>query len=297
MSVLADSSYQFSLGVYGANLDYDGGSDGIANGEALGANVAAYLEPIKLTDAMPYNLTPFYSRTSGLFLNSSKSRVTDLNQIRGGRILKKADSHASSVGIRLANAELPIWAELGYIRAGSSHFNFSDGSYFTVDRRYIKNITLGLFIDKNFGVYGFYEDDELNSRGVGAHYLYSLGGLGFIEAGLQYTKIDSKNTENTGLEIVNGTVRNTNISLGDEDTRSLSLRYFPTVKAEFGLKYRKMNYEHDLYGYSVTANASYYILSTLQLGVRYQEVHQEDNAIRMSKLEYSSLSTSVSLKF
>jgi|GEM_PF-6061915 len=65
-SVLADSSYQFSLGAYGADLDYDGGADG----EGYGVHAAAYLEPIKLTEAMPYNLTPFYSRTSGLFLNS-----------------------------------------------------------------------------------------------------------------------------------------------------------------------------------------------------------------------------------
>lgn len=294
MSVLADSSYQFSLGVYGANLDYDGGSDGIANGEALGANVAAYLEPIKLTDAMPYNLTPFYSRTSGLFLNSSKSRVTDLNQIRGGRILKKADSHASSVGIRLANADLPVWVGLDYTRVGSSHYDFSDGSWFTTDPRYIKSATVGWFINHMLGMYGFYEDDEVDSYGVGTHYLHNLGSLGFVEVALQYTKIDS---EFINLEVVNGTVRNANVNARNESVRVVSLNYFPTVKAELGLRYRKMDYDYDSYGYSVTANASYYILSNLQLGMSYHEVHQDDGAIRMSKLEYSALSASVSLKF
>ena len=288
MSVSADSSYQFSLGAYGSGLDYEGGGDG----EGYGVHASAYLEPIKLTDAMPYNLTPFYSRTSGLFLNSSKSRVTDLNQVRGGQILKKVDGHVSSIGMRLANAELPVWAALDYTRVGSSHYKFSNGTSGTVDRRYTKSATVGWFINETFGVYGFYDDDELNSRGMGAHYLYDLGFLGFVEAGLQYTKID---TEEISLQ-VGGPVRYANLN-NIESIRVVSLSYFPTVKAEIGLKYRKMDYDHDSYGYSVTANASYYILSNLQLGMSYHEVSQDYLAIRMEKMEYSSLSGSVSYKF
>lgn len=293
MPVWADSSYQFSLGVHGADLDYDGGADG----EGYGLYAAAYLEPIKLTAAMPYNLTPFYTRTSGLFLNTSKSRVTDLNQVRGSQVLKKMDGHVSSVGMRLANAELPVWASLDYTRVGSSHYQFSSQSRATADRRYIKSATVGLFLNDTLGAYGFYENDnDQDSYGLGAHYLHSLGNFGFVETGLQYTKIDVDN-EKISLEVVNGTVRNSNVQAGNESDRVVSLRYFPTVKAEIGLRYRKMDYDHDSYGYSVIANASYYILSHLQLGVRYQEVHQDDGAIRMSKMEYKSVSGSVSFKF
>jgi len=285
----ADSSYQFSLGAHGADLDYDGGGDG----EVLGLYAAAYLEPIKLNDAMPYSLTPFYSRVSGLFLNSSKSRVSDLNAIRGGRVLKKVDGHVSSVRMRLANAELPVWAALDYTRVGSSHYNFSDGSWATADRRYIKSATIGWFISESLGVYGFYEDDEDDSYGVGTHYLYNLGGLGFVEAGLQYTKIDTEDAD----EIVNGTVRNANVGSTDESIRTVSLSYFPTVKAEIGLRYRKMDYDHDTYGYSVAANISYYILPNLQLGMSYLDLSQDEFARRTGKMEYKSLSGNVSFKF
>jgi len=295
MSASADSSYQFSLGAYGADLDYDGGADG----EGLGLYAAAYLEPVILNNAMPYNLTPFYTRTSGLFLNSSKSRVTDLNVVRGGQVLKKSDIHHSSIGMRLANAELPVWAGLDYTRVGSSHYKFSNGASSTPDRRYIKSATVGWFINETFGVYGFYEDDELNSKGLGMHYLYNLGVLGFVETGLQYTKIDTK-SKRIELEVVNGTVRNVSLaneSLANESIRTVSLSYFPTVKAEIGLKYRKMDYDHDSYGYSVTGNVSYYILSNLQLGMSYHEVFQDYVATRMGKLEYKSLSGNVSFKF
>jgi len=285
LTVSADSSYQFSLGAYGEDIDYEGS----AEGEELGLYAAAYLEPIKLNDSMPYSLIPFYTRTSGLFLNSSKSRVTDLFAIRGGQILRKADAHHSSIGMRLANAELPVWTALEYTRIGSSHYDYADGTSSTVDRRYITSATVGWFINETLGVYGFYEDDnDVDSYGVGTHYLYALGDLGFVEVGLQYTKID---IEEIGLEVVNGTVRNANVSTRNESIRAVSLSYFPTVKAEIGLRYRKMDSDHGLYGYSVNANASYYILSNLQLGMSYVEVHHDEF------LEYKLLSGSASFKF
>jgi hypothetical protein len=58
-----------------------------------------------------------------------------------------------------------------------------------------------------------------------------------------------------------------------------------------------MDYDYDSYGYSVTANASYYILPNLQLGMSYHDVSQDYAAARMGKLEYASLSGSVSYKF
>jgi hypothetical protein len=292
MPVWADSSHQFSLGAYGSDLNYDGGADG----EGYGLYAAAYLDPIKLTDAMPYNLTPFYTRTSGLFFNSSKSRVTDLNQVRGGQVLKKMDGHSSSVSVRLANADLPVWAALNYTRVGSSDYEFTNGSNFTIDHRYIKSATVGWFLNDNLGVYGFFEDDEFNRRGLGAHYLCHLGKVGFVEVGLQYTKVNS-DSEILNLEVVNGTVRNANISMNNERSRVASLSYFPTVKAEIGLRYERMDYDHDTYGYSITANASYYILPSLQLGISYHEVFQDDFATRVGKLEYKIVSGSVDFKF
>gem|GEM_PF-6304947 len=188
-----------------------------------------------------------------------------------------------------------MWAALNYTRVGSSHYEFSNGTSWTVDRRYIKSATVGWYINDTLGLYGFYEDGELDSRGVGMHYLYGLGSLGFVEASLQYTKID---TEETRLEVVNSTVRNANVSSANERVRAVSLRYFPTVKAEIGLRSQKMDYEYgDSYAYSITDNASYYILSNLQLGISYHDVSQDNVAIRTGKMEYSSLSGSASLKF
>jgi len=289
MSVSADSSYQFSLGTYYSDLDYDDSADG----EGMGLYASAYLEPVKLNGSIPYNLAPFYTRTSGLFLNSSKSRVTGLEENIRGEVLNKADNHLSSIGMRLANSELPVWAALDYTRVGSSHYEFSNGRKPAVNRRYIKSATVGWFINETLGVYSFYEDDEEDSYGVGTHYLYNLGDLGFIEAGLQYTKIDSEDAD----EIVDGTVRNANVGLMDESIRTVSLSYFPTVKTEIGLKYRKMDYNHDTYSYSMTVNASYYILSNLQLGMSYHDLSQDEFARRVGKMEYKSLSGNVSFKF
>ena len=229
------------------------------------------------------------------FLNSSKSRVSGLEVIRGGRILKKVDGHSSSIGMRLSDENIPVWAALDFTRIGSSHYDYSDGSSITANRRYIKSVTAGWFINEALGVYSFYEvDDDVDSYGVGTHYLHNLGVLGFIEAGFQYTKIE---TEYTDLEVVNGTVRNANVNSTDESIARVGLSYFPTVKAKVGVAYQKIDYDHDLEGSTLTLNASYYVLPNLQLGINYYELFQDDKAIRVGKLEYKSLGGNLSYKF
>ncbi len=289
LSVSADSSYQFSLSAYGADVEYDWSGEG----EAYGLSAAAYIEPIKLDGFVPYTLAPYYSRTSGLFLGTSKSRVTDLNVIAGGRILKKFDGHTSNIGLRLAKEDLPLWLEFGYTRVGTSTVEFTSGKG-GADRRYIKNMAVGWFINKNLSLYGFKEDDLVDSSGLGLLYLYNTKHFGFVEVGFQYTEIDS---EHVDLEVVNGTIRNANVISEKEEIKAFSLTYYPTVKAEIGVRYELLDYNYDAHGNYLTINAGYFISSKLRLGISYFDVSQDKRAIRVGRNEYSNLSGSVSYKF
>jgi len=288
-SVLADSSYQFSLGASGSEIDYGDGE-----GEAYSLSVAAYLDPITLDGSVPYNVSPFYSRTSGLFLGSSKYRVTGLNAVRGSSVLKKYDGHSSYAGLRLANDNVPFWFDFDYTRIGTSKYNFSSGTRGISYRRYIQSYTAGMFIGKALSVYGFYEDDDIDSYGVGMRYLQNLASLGFVETGFQYTEID---TERTDLEVVNGTIRNLDVQVKKENIKSFSLRYFPIVEAEIGLKYQRQDHNYDARGNYWHINAGYFITSNLRLGIGYSHMDYNFPAERLGHLEYKVLNGNVSLKF
>jgi len=288
-TAFADSSYQFSLGASGSEIDYS-----VGEGEAYSLSAAAYLEPIKLDGSVPYKVAPFYSHTTGLFLGTSKHRVTDLNSVRGGRLLKKFDGHKSHAGLRLANEDVPFWFEFDYSRMGTSTLNFSDGSWATSYRRYIKNYTAGMFIGKALSFYGFYGDDVTDSYGAGVRYLYTMAHLGFVEAGFQYTEID---TERIDLEVVNATVKKVNVLSVNEDNKSFSLSYFPVVEAEIGLKYQRQDYNYGAHGNYWHINTGYFVTSNLRLGINYSHMDHDFVATRTGRLEYKVLSGNVSIKF
>ena len=288
-SVVADESYQFSLDGSGAEIDYSS-----AEGEAYSLSAAAYLYPIKLDGSVPFNVPPFYSRTSGLFFGTSKHRVTDLRTVRGSRVLNKFDGHRSYGSLRLATENTPFWFEFDYSRIGTSTLNFSDGGWATSYRRYIKNYTAGMFIGKALSFYGFYEDDVTDSYGAGVRYLYTMAHLGFVEAGFQYTEID---TERIDLEVVNATVKKVNVLSVNEDNKSFSLSYFPVVEAEIGLKYQRQDHNYDARGNYWHINAGYFITSNLRLGIGYSHMDYNFPAERLGHLEYKVLNGNVSLKF
>ena len=119
-------------------------------GKRVGLSVKAYWDAVELDGSTPYASANFYQRVSRISANVSKQQLSDLAQVRSGRVLKDADSDVKAVKLLLATKDLPVWADFSYSRFDGS-VAFSDGLTFDSDRATAKRYGLGYFHHRQHG--------------------------------------------------------------------------------------------------------------------------------------------------
>jgi len=90
---LAENSYQFA--VYGAGASISQETSG--SGKFLGLGATAYLDPIMLDGSRPLALAEKYQQVSSVFAYHTQLEYSDLNQVRGGRVLEKLDKDEENI--------------------------------------------------------------------------------------------------------------------------------------------------------------------------------------------------------
>ena len=74
----------------------------------------------------------FYQRVSRISASVSEQRLSDLKQVRGGRVLNESDSDVKAAHLRLATEDIPVWVDLSYARFDGSD-DYSYGQTFDFD--------------------------------------------------------------------------------------------------------------------------------------------------------------------
>jgi len=287
-SVMAASSYQFSLGGSASQFD-------ILEGESYSLGVAAYIKPVELDGSLPYDSAAFYTRTSGLFLGAVKTRFTDLNIVRSGAgVMKKQESSFKYVGARLAQADFPLWLGLNYRDFDSTTMYFTNGNMINTGDTDSKRFTLGAFLTDHVSMHAFYEDANQNAYGSGVDALFDLDAFGFIGAGFEYKKVKA---ERIALQVVNGSVRNLDVNKYNNEVWAASLSYYPSAKSELNWEYAFLeDGARDVHDKFYSVSASYYFFEKLRIGLTYTD-YNYDNTPSFLWPDYKAYSVSANYRF
>jgi hypothetical protein len=228
----ASDSYQF-LGA--ATYSDIGIADG--SGQRFGLSAQAYWEPVKLDGSTPFGSANFYQRVSRVSASVSEQRLSDLAQVRAGRVLKEADSDVKAAHLRLATKHLPVWAELSYMRFDGTD-DYSDGLSVDLDSTNAKQYGLGYFITDDTTLSVSYLDADQKGYGLQVSHLYHLQPDMFLEFELAYQELKYNQKQ---LVVVNNTVRNASIVKEDSDVLAARLSFSPIPALQLSLAYQKQD--------------------------------------------------------
>ena len=265
------------------------------DGESYSLAAAAYIKPIELDGALPYDSAAFYTRTSGVFVGATKSRFTDLNIVRqGAGVMKEQESSSTYLGARLAQADFPLWLGLNYTYFDSSEMSFTNGNSIVTGDTYAARITLGGFVTDYFSVHAFYENADENAYGSGMNALFELGAIGFIGVGLEYKKIEA---EQLDLQVISGAVRNLIMTKHNDKIWATSLNYYPSAKTEFSWRYTfKEDGARDVHDKFYSLSTSYYFFEGLRLGLTYTDYNYDNHPLFLWP-DYKTYSLSANYRF
>jgi len=180
----ASDSYQFLGSAAYSDIGIAEGS-----GQRFGLSAQAYWEPVKLDGSTPFGSANFYQRVSRISASVSEQRLSDLKQVRGGRVLNESDSDVKAAQLRLATKGIPVWVDLSYARFDGSD-DYSDGQTFDFDSSTAKRYGIGYFITDDTALSVSYLDAAPKGFGFELSHLYRMQRDMFLEFALAYRGLE-----------------------------------------------------------------------------------------------------------
>lgn len=260
----ASDSYQF-LGA--ATYSDIGIADG--SGQRFGLSAQAYWEPVKLDGSTPFGSANFYQRVSRVSASVSEQRLSDLRQVRSGRVLNESDSDVKAAHLRLATKHLPVWAELSYMRFDGSD-DYSDGLTFYFDSSTAKQYGLGFFITDDTALSVSYLDAVPKGFGFELSHLYRMQADMFLEFSLAYRDLEY---ERSVLVVGNNTVRNAAIDLsGNGYVAGARVSFSPMPALQLSMAYQKLDGAYLGAQFIRQLGASWWFAKHFAVSVYYQDL-------------------------
>mgnify|MGYP000008053069 CR=1 FL=1 len=243
-----------------------------ADGERLGVEALAFWEPVKLDGATPFASADFYQRVSRISLSVSQQRLSELNQVRSGRVLSDADRETKALSLRLSRHDIPVWAELDYTNFDGTD-EYTNGLSVDLDSDDAKRYLLGYFISDDTALRVSYLDADPKGWGVMLGHLFRMQNEMFLELGLEYQSLELDAPE---LEVVNNSVRNLVPPMTDINIVGANLSFSPIPALELSVSYMRKKVADDWQANRGLA-VSYWFESYFSLSASYLDIDYGGN--------------------
>lgn len=227
-----------------------------------------YWNAIKRDATMPNDLEAFYARSPAIAVASYWQFRRDLNEVRGGRILKESDQHNFSAGLRWAAADSPFWFNVSVNRLQDMELRFSDGSIVESDIANDLFLQTGWYYSEQQSLsLRYMNEDALRMWGVLSNGYAHAGRLGFISwfAGFDRLKVKA-----VDLTITNNTVRNLDTIHESEDVWRAGFTFYPVAHAGLGVSAERREFSKlDLHTFSYRLDAHWHFTTLTRVAVAY----------------------------